>query len=253
MNLGFSRLILFSMKRPTYPILLLLAIFLSSCGLTLPVPGGTGGNGGPLPLTDAEILAGLKDAIEVGAKKAAQTANRTDGYFKNPKLFIPFPAEAQNVADKVRQLGLNQLVDDFVMTLNRGAEDAAGKAAPIFADAVKKMGWEDVRGILNGNETAATDYFQKHTRKPLYDAFYPVIKNSLDQVNATKYWTDITGTYNKIPLVKPVNTDLTAYATNKALDGLFVLLAEEEGKIRKDPVNRVTEILKRVFGYTGPI
>lgn len=240
----------------TYPIsiFILIALFLGSCGLTLPIPGGTGGGPvGPVPLTDAEILAGLRDAIQVGAQSAAKAANKQDAYFKNPKLFIPFPAEAQNVADKVRQLGFNSLVDNFVLTLNRGAEDAAGKAAPIFVDAVKKMGWEDVRGILKGNDNAATEFFKKHTRKPLYDAFYPVIKNSLDQVQATKYWTDITGTYNKIPLVKPVNTDLTAYATNKALDGLFLLLADEEAKIRKDPVNRITEILKRVFGYTGPI
>lgn len=242
------------MKYPFLPLLLLVSLILSSCGLTLPIPGTPGGGpAGPVPLTDAEILAGLRDAIQVGAQKAAGTANKTDGYFKNPKLFIPFPAEAQNVADKVRQLGFNSLVDNFILTLNRGAEDAAGKAAPIFADAVKKMSWEDVRGILKGNDNAATEFFRNKTRKPLYDAFYPVIKNSLDQVEATRYWTDITSTYNKIPLVKPVNTDLTAYATNKALDGLFLLLADEEAKIRKDPVNRVTDILKRVFGYTGPI
>lgn len=242
------------MKKYPVLILLLIAVMVGSCGLTLPIPTGTGGgNTGPLPLTDAEILAGLRDAIQVGAQSAAKAANKTDAYYRNPKLYIPFPAEAQNVADKVRQLGFNSLVDNFVMTLNRGAEDAAGKAAPIFIDAVKKMGWNDVRAILKGNDNAATEFFKTHTRKPLYDAFYPVIKNSLDQVEATRYWTDITGTYNKIPLVKPVNTDLTAYATNKALDGLFILLADEEAKIRKDPVNRITDILKRVFGYTGQI
>jgi hypothetical protein len=241
------------MKMRLILLLLPISILFNSCGLTIPIPGGPTTGNTPAPLTDAEILAGLREAIEVGSRKASQSANRTDGYFKNPRLFIPFPSEAQNVADKVRQLGFNKLVDDFVLTLNRGAEDAASKAAPIFADAVKKMAWEDVNGILKGNETAATDYFRKHTRKPLYDAFYPVIKNSLDQVQATKHWTDITATYNKIPLVKPVNTDLTAYATNRALDGLFILLAEEEGKIRKDPVSRITDILKRVFGYTGPM
>lgn len=232
----------------------LVLLTFSSCGLTLPIPGGPGaGPAGPVPLSDTEILQGLREAIQVGAKNAAGLAHKQDGYFKNAKLFIPFPAEAQNVADKVRQLGFGSLVDNFVVTLNRGAEEAAGKAAPIFANAVTQMKWDDVRAILKGNETAATDYFRRTTRKPLYDAFYPVIKKSLDNVEATKYWGDITSTYNKIPLVKPVNTDLTAYATDRALDGLFILLADEEAKIRKDPVSRVTDILKRVFGYTGVI
>jgi hypothetical protein len=229
-------------------------LWLSSCGLSLPVPGGQlpGGNG-PVPLSDTEILQGLRDAIQVGATSAANLANKQDAYLKNQKLFIPFPSEAQNVADKVRQLGFGKLVDDFVVTLNRGAEQAAGKAAPIFIDAVKKMKWDDVRGILKGSDNAATQYFQRTTRQPLYNAFYPVIQNSLNQVEATKYWNDITSTYNKIPFVQPVQTDLAKYATDKALDGLFVLLTEEEMKIRKDPAQRVTDILKRVFGYTGPI
>jgi len=232
--------------------LLLLFIIPLGCGVSLPFPGGTG-SGGTLPLSEAEIIQGLRESIQVGAKNASVLANKQDAYFKNPRLFIPFPPEAQNAADKIRQLGLGELVDNFVLTLNRAGEQAAGKAAPIFADAVKKMSWEDARGILKGSDNAATEYFRRTTRSPLYDAFYPVVQNALKDVEATKYWGDITGTYNKIPFVQPVQTDLAHYATDKALDGLFVLLQDEEAKIRKNPADRITEILKRVFGYEGVI
>jgi hypothetical protein len=140
-------------------------------------------------------------------------------------------------------------VDKFVMTLNRGAEDAAKEAKPIFVNAIKQMTIQDAWGILKGEEDAATEYLRRTTSAQLREKFAPVIANSLNKVNATKYYGDIINTYNKIPLVEKVNPDLNDYATTKAMDGLFLLIAGEEKKIRQDPMARTTELLKKVFGY----
>jgi len=199
-------------------------------------------------LTTAEVAEGLKEALINGITNGSNTASQIDGYFKNPKIKIPFPPDVKKVEDKLRQIGLGNEVDKFVMTLNRGAEDAAKEAKPIFISAIKQMTIQDAWSILKGSDNAATEYLRKTTSAQLYEKFNPVISNSLNKVNATKYYGDIVNTYNKIPLVEKVNPDLDDYATNKAMDGLFTLIAEEEKKIRVDPVARTTELLKRVFG-----
>ena len=135
----------------------------------------------------------------------------------------------------------------MVLSLNRAAEDAAIEAKPIFVDAIMALTIDKGLEILQGDSVAATNYLQSTTRSPLKDKFLPKIKASLDKVNATKFWADIMGVYNNIPLVQPINADLPDYATNKALDGLFVLVGQEESKIRRDPAARVTDILKKVF------
>ncbi|MEM6269896.1 MAG: DUF4197 domain-containing protein [Bacteroidota bacterium] len=199
-------------------------------------------------LSDTDIVSGLKQALEVGAGNAVKTLNKTDGFLKDPLVKIAFPPDAQRAADKLRDLGMSKLVDDFVTTLNRGAEKAAGQATPIFVNAVKEMTFQDARGILQGPDNAATEYFKGKTSNALAAKFSPIIKFTLDDVNATKYWTDITTTYNKIPFVNKVETDLVKYTTGKALDGLFLKLEGEEKKIRTDPAARVTELLRKVFG-----
>lgn len=199
-------------------------------------------------LSESDIVAGLKQALEIGTGNAVGILNKTDGYFKDPLVKLPFPPDAVRAADKLRKLGMGKLVDDFVLTLNRGAEKAAKKAGPIFVSAIKQMTFQDARNILKGPDNAATQFFNRKTRTPLYNGFSPVIKNTLDEVNATKYWTDITTTYNRIPLVTKVETDLVKYSTDLALDGLFLKLAKEEKKIRDDPAARVTGLLKKVFG-----
>jgi hypothetical protein len=199
-------------------------------------------------LTETEIANGLKEALQVGTGNAVTMLNATDGYFKDPLVKILFPPEAQRASDKLRELGMGKLVDDFTLSMNRGAEKAAKEAGPIFVEAVKSMTIQDAKGILNGADNAATEYFKSKTSTQLQAKFYPVIQNSLNSVNATKYWTDITTTYNKIPLVQPVNTDLADYTTKKALDGLFLKIAGEEKKIRENPAARVSELLKKVFG-----
>lgn len=206
------------------------------------------GQGG---LTNEEIISGLKEALTVGSNNAGSLASKTDGYFKNPKIFIPFPPEAKQVEAKLRQLGFGNKVDQFNLTLNRAAEEAAKKAAPIFVDAVKGMTITDGLSILKGGDNAATNYLKTNTNTALTTAFTPVVKAALDKTLATKYWTDLVTIYNKVPGVKKVNPNLTQYATTKAIDGLFLLVGDEEAKIRKDPAARVSDILKKVFANAG--
>jgi hypothetical protein len=198
--------------------------------------------------TTSEVGEGLKEALIKGISNGSDLASQLDGYFKNPRIKIPFPPDVKKVEDKLRQIGLGNEVDRFVMTLNRGAEDAAKEAKPIFVTAIRSMTIQDAWAILRGNESAATDYLKRVTSDQLREKFKPVIANSLSKVNATKYYGDLVGTYNKIPFVQKVNPDLNDYATTKAMDGLFLLIADEERKIRKDPVARTTELLKKVFG-----
>ncbi len=217
----------------------------SSCDVLKEVQDVAMGTGGVL--SDSDIVAGLKQALEVGTGNATTKLNAANGYYGDPQVKIPFPAEAQRVADKLNQIGMERQVNDFVLKLNRGAEKAAKEAAPIFVNAIKAMTFTDARNILAGPDNAATMFFKEKTSQPLYGKFSPVIKNTLEEVKAASLWETITTTYNKIPLVTKVNTDLTDYATNKALDGLFLKLAGEEKKIRTDPAARVTDLLKKVF------
>jgi len=199
-------------------------------------------------LTTAEIVRGLKEALTVGTSNAVANLNRPGAYFTNNILKIKFPSEAQQVASKLRSLGMNKLVDDFEKSMNTAAEKASVKAKPIFVNAITSMSINDARGILTGGNNAATNYFKSKTKNALRTAFKPEISKALNSVNATKYWSDITSTYNKLPMVTKVNTDLAGYVTDKALDGLFYKVAQEELKIRENPSARVTDILRKVFG-----
>lgn len=201
------------------------------------------------PLTTAEVGEGLKEALINGISKGSDFVSQLDGYFKNPEIKIPFPPDVKKVEDRLRQIGLGSEVDKFVMTLNRGAEDAAKEAKPIFIAAIKSMTIEDAWAILRGEQDAATNYLRRTTSEQLRAKFKPVIQKSLDKVNATKYYGDLVSRYNQIPLVEKVNPDLNDYATQKAMDGLFLMIAKEEKNIRENPVARTTELLKRVFGY----
>lgn len=200
------------------------------------------------PLTTAEVAEGLKEALVKGVSTGSDLVSKVDGYFKNPEIKIPFPPDVKRVEDRLRQIGLGDQVDKFILTLNRGAEDAAKEAKPIFIAAIRSMSIEDAWGILRGDDDAATQYLKRTTSAQLKEKFMPVIHNSLEKTNATKYYGDIVNTYNKIPFVDKVNPDLDDYATQKAIDGLFVMIAKEEKDIRKDPLARTTELLKRVFG-----
>ncbi|MDD5099254.1 MAG: DUF4197 domain-containing protein [Candidatus Colwellbacteria bacterium] len=199
-------------------------------------------------LTNDEVIRGLKEALSIGAKNAAGNASRLDGFYKNPRIKIPFPPEAQKVKTMVEAIGMRKQVDEFVKTLNRAAEEAAKKAAPIFLDAITGMTIQDGFEILNGPDDSATAYLKGKTTAPLAREFKPIVKAAIQKVQVTKYWNPIATSYNRVPLVKKVNPDLDDYVTKRALAGLFELIADQEKKIRKDPAARVTELLRKVFG-----
>lgn len=224
---------------------LLITFFIVSCDVLEEVqkqfPMENGG------LTESEIVAGLKQALNVGTTSAVDVLNIKGGFLNDPKVRIPLPPEAEKAAETLQDLGMGSLVNDFRESLNRAAEDAVVKAKPIFVDAIKSMTIADARNILFGNDHAATNYFKQKTQNKLFQAFRPDINNSLDKVNATKYWSNFANTYNRVSGKEKLEVDLAAYTTNKALDGLFLKVAEEEEQIRKDPAARVTEILRKVF------
>lgn len=198
-------------------------------------------------LTSSDIASGLKEALQVGISKGSDQASAVNGYFKNPLLKIAFPPEAQKVASTLRQIGLSKQVDQFELSLNRAAEDAAKKAKPVFIKAITSMSIQDAVGILRGQNDAATQYLRRTSGQQLVTEFTPIIDSTLKKNNATRYYADLVNTYNKVPFVQKVNPNLTQYATNKAVDGLFILVAQEEQKIRENPAARVTDLLKKVF------
>lgn len=206
------------------------------------------GGGNLSSLSDIDIASGLKEALKVGANNASNQLSAVDGFNKNPLVKIPFPTEVQQVAAKLRSMGMGAKVDQFETQLNRSAEKASKAAAPIFVSAITSMTLTDGKNILTGGNNAATTYLSSATRTQLFNTFSPTIKNALNEMNAATLWTEIMTTYNKIPFVQKVETDLTKYTTNKALDGLFKIVADEELKIRQNPAARGSELLQKVFG-----
>ncbi len=199
-------------------------------------------------LSNDEIISGLKEALSIGAKNTSKNLGVTDGFFKNAAIKILMPAEAQKAEKTLRQLGMGNLVDNAILSMNRAAEDAASGITNIFINAISQMTLSDGLKILQGSDNAATDYLKKTTTAQLTQKMRPVIDSSLAKVNATGYWKDVFTAYNKIPFSgQKVNTDLTAYVTEKALSGIFYSIGQEEQKIRKDPSARVTGLLQKVF------
>jgi hypothetical protein len=200
------------------------------------------------PLSNQQIIDGLREALTIGTNTAGASASKTDGFNKNQLIRIPFPKEATEMKKTLEGLGMSKQVNAFETQLNRAAEDAAKKAAPIFLDAIKKMTITDGLTILQGKQDEATQYLRKNTSSNLTTAFRPVINESLQKVQITSYWSPLMKKYNRIPGVKKQNPDLAGYVTQKAIDGMFVLIAQEEGKIRKDPAAQITNLLQLVFG-----
>lgn len=198
-------------------------------------------------LNNEEIIQGLKEALSVGTQSAVSISSKTDGYLKNPRLFIPFPPEAKEMKEKLIKYGFSKKVDEFETTLNRAAENAAKDATPIFITAIKQMKINDGLQILKGADTSATHYLKQTTYDSLYNKFLPVVKNSIQEVKLTNYWKPLISTYNKLPNRKKYNPDLEKYVTERAITGLFILIADEEKNIRKNPSARISDILKKVF------
>jgi hypothetical protein len=199
-------------------------------------------------LTSTEIGNGLKEALEIGISKGAERLSRENGYFQSPYKIL-LPEEARKVTDRLQNIpGFSNLEANVLEKINRGAEDAASKAKPIFVNAIKSMTITDALGILKGDKNAATTYLKRVTYQQLYNEFNPVIVASLDKFNARDYWSNAVNTYNRIPLVNDqVDPDLDDYVTNKALDGLFAQVAKEELDIRNNIGARTTDLLRKVF------
>jgi hypothetical protein len=196
-----------------------------------------------------EMGMGIKEALEIGTSRGADLLSAKDGFLGNMAVKILFPPEAQKVEKTLRSLGMGKLADNVIVSLNRAAESAAKEAKPIFISAIKQMTITDATNILLGSKDAATTYFKRVTTAQLMEKFKPVITTSLAKVGATQYWGDAANQYNKIPLVKPVNTDLSDYVAQKAIEGMFIQVAQEELKIRDNLGARSSSLLQKVFGY----
>lgn len=197
-------------------------------------------------LSTSTIANGLKEALRVGTERGTAKLSSPDGFFKDAAIKILMPEEAKKVEQRLRGIGMGKQVDNAILSMNRAAEDASKSATPIFINAVKQMTIQDAAGILKGGDFAATNYLKGKTTNNLTEAFRPVIEQSLAKVNATKYWNTIFSAYNQFSLQK-VNTDLSAYVTEKALEGIFHEIGLQEQKIRKDPMAQTTELLKKVL------
>jgi len=208
---------------------------------------GGAGNNGSTGLSNTEITNGLREALNVGTNNATGSASKINGFLNNPLIKIPFPPEVKIVETKARQFGMGSQVNRFVSTMNKAAEEASKQAAPVFLNAIKGMSITDGLTILQGGDNAATNFLQNRTSAELTSKFSPIVKAAMNKVELTKFWNPIINAYNRIPGVSRRNPNLEQYVTQKALEGLFKLIAQEETKIRKDPASRVTDILRKVF------
>jgi len=198
-------------------------------------------------ISNADMAAGLRQALDFGIEKQVSKLTQTDGFYKNELVKILLPEELQKVDKALRDIGLSSLADEGTKVLNRAAEDAVKEATPIFVDAVKGITFSDAKNILLGNDDAATQYLTNKTQTALYDKFNPVIKNSFNKVGADQIWSNLITKYNNIPFTTNVNPDLTDYVTNEALKGVYTMIAVEEKDIRTKFTSRTTDLLKKVF------
>jgi hypothetical protein len=204
--------------------------------------------GQPSGLTDSKIGSGLKEALRIGTENTVNLTGRADGYFMNQAIKILMPEKLQMLEKGLRLVGYGPQVDEFILSMNRAAEKAAPAAKQIFWDAITQMTFEDARNILNGGETAATEYFRAKTTDKLTAAFRPAVDQAMNEYGVTRQYKELAATYQAIPFAKSEALDIDQYVVTKALGGLFTVLGEEERRIRKDPAARVTDLLKEVFG-----
>lgn len=206
--------------------------------------------GGPAALSNEEVISGLKEALRVGTERSVSRAGATDGFWANELIRIPFPPEAIAVRNTLMDLGVRKPVEDFERTLNVAAERAAREAVPVFVDAITGMSIQDGFTILRGGENAATNFLRERTSTALRARFTPVVEQATSAVELTRYWQPVASAYNTATFItggKAVEPDLNAYVTERAMGGLFTLLAQEENKIRQDPAERTTALLQKVF------
>jgi hypothetical protein len=228
-------------------ILVFVAIFsLTACAELQDVVNSLPQGGGSV-LSNTDIAAGLRQALDLGIDKQVTKLTQKDGFFRNELVKITLPEELQKVDKGLRKIGLGSLADEGLKVLNRAAEDAVKEATPIFVNAVKEITFDDAKSILLGTDKAATDYLTTRTQTELYNKFQPVINNSFTKVGADKIWTNLISKYNAIPFTNSVNPNLTDYVTGEALKGVYTMIAVEEKEIRTKTSSRSTDLLKQVF------
>ncbi|MDQ6982464.1 MAG: DUF4197 domain-containing protein [Mariprofundus sp.] len=201
-----------------------------------------------IALSKSDMVAGLKDALRVGSKNVVGQLGKTDGFNADPKIHIPLPESLQTVKSTLSTIGMGSMMDDLELKLNRAAELATPKAKRIFGNAIREMTFDDARKILNGPDDAATQYFKGKMSAPLSDEMRPIVKKALNQAGAVQAYDGVMGKYRDIPFVPDVKTNLTQHVVGLGMAGIFHYMAEEEAAIRKNPVKRTTDILKKVFG-----
>ena len=206
------------------------------------------GVGGKSGLSEAKIGNGLKEALKVATQNTVNLTGQKDGYFANQAIKILMPKRLGRLEKPLRMVGYGPQVDEFVLSMNRAAERAAPSAKKIFGDAVAQMTFDDAKKVLNGGDTAATDYFKGKTTDKLTAAFRPVVEKSMNEVGVTRKYKEMVGRYEAIPFSKDIAFDPDQYVVEKAMDGLFYVLGQEEKKIRSNPAARVNDLLKEVFG-----
>jgi hypothetical protein len=226
--------------------LIAVTIALSSCDVLSNLPTTTGGLGG---ITQQEAALGIREALGQGLNRSVLQLNTVDGFFKDAAYKVLLPPDAKKIENTLRTIGLGSMVDKAILQINRGAEDAAGAAKPIFIDAIRSMTLQDAIGLVRNGDTSATHFFRNKTTSQLMAAFRPVIQSSLDKVDATKYYGDLVNRYNSLPTTfNKVNPDLANYVTERATNALFDLIAKEEINIRTNLAARSSDILRKVFG-----
>jgi len=206
------------------------------------------GLGSESGLSESTVVAGLKEALRVGTERTVALTSQQNGYFKNPLIRIPLPDELDATAKALRAIGFGAKVDELELAMNRAAERAAGEATPVFIDAITSMSIHDAHGILRGGDRAATDYFEGRTRGPLAQRFEPIVDDSMRKVGLAQLWDALLARIAILPMVPEPDLDLDEYVTDRALLGLFSVLAQEETRIRQDPAARTSELLRSVFG-----
>jgi len=241
-----------------FPIILSIILVLSSCDVLNNAANqannlvNSNENSTETPaLTNTDVIAGLREALNVGIDNSVKSTSVLDGFLKNTDIRLPFPPDAEKVKQKALDLGLDGQVEKFETTLNRAAEEASKEAVPIFVDAIKNMTVQDGFEILNGGNGAATKYLKEQTQDKLKSAFLPKVKDAISKVELTKYWNPLITKYNTAMALtggQKLNPDLDQFVTDKAIEGLFYMVEKEENKIRLDPVARITDLLSRVFG-----
>jgi hypothetical protein len=227
--------------------LLLVSTNPASAQLDKMLKGLTGSMGSGGGLSDAKIGSGLQEALKVGTENAVIQTGQMDGFFANKAIKILMPKPLQAIESPLRFVGYGPQIDEFVLSMNRAAEKAVPFAKEIFWDAIGQMTFEDARKILNGGDTAATDYFKGKTSTKLHTAFRPTVEKVMNDVGVNRQYNELIGKYRSVPFAKSVTFDVNQYVTEKTTDGLFLVVGQEEKKIRTNPAARVTDLLKDVF------